>query len=91
MEKWRKTPIFNQIEAVSKASHIPLGYFFLKNLPIEEYPLIEYRTIGSVAVTELSRDIIDALNHMERIQDWLIDFKYDEVMPKTSNSNDFVI
>ena len=36
LQQWRsgeKTPTFNQIEQISKAVSMPLGYFFLKHSP----------------------------------------------------------
>ena len=78
--KWKngeKKPTFNQIESVSKATRIPLGYFFLKNPPIEDFPILQYRTIDSAGTEELSRDMIDTLNHMESIQNWMRDYMID--------------
>ena len=75
--KWRNgeiIPTFNQIEKVSKAIHIPLGYFFLKNPPSENYPVLKYRTIDSKNTEEISRDMIDTINHMESVQDWMRDY-----------------
>ena len=75
--KWKngeKRPTFNQIESVSKATHIPLGYFFLKSPPNENYPILQYRTIKSVDTGALSRDVVDTLNHMESIQNWMRDY-----------------
>ena len=78
--KWKngeKKPTFNQIESVSKATRIPLGYFFLKSPPIEVFPILQYRTIDSIGTTELSRDMVDTLNHMESIQSWMRDYMID--------------
>jgi len=78
--KWKngeKKPTFNQIESVSKATHIPLGYFFLKSPPNEDFPIIQYRTIDSIKAENLSRDMIDTLNHMESIQSWMRDYMVD--------------
>ena len=75
--KWRsgeKKPTFNQVETISKAIHIPLGYFFLKIPPSENFPVLQYRTIDSKSTGEISRDMIDTLNHMERVQDWMRDY-----------------
>ena len=37
-----KTPTFNQVEEASRATGIPLGYFFLTIPPKEELPLLDY-------------------------------------------------
>ncbi len=71
---WRsgeKTPTFNQIENASKATGIPLGYFFLQNPPIENTTLIECRTVDSIAVKDTSRDLMNTIHDMEMIQDWM--------------------
>ena len=51
LESWvsgEKEPTFNQIEQVSRATGIPLGYFFLQTPPQEDLSIVEYRTIDSV-------------------------------------------
>jgi len=78
--KWKngeKKPTFNQIETVSKATHIPLGYFFLKSPPNEDFPILQYRTINSIETEELSRDMIDTVNQMDSIQNWMRDYMLD--------------
>ena len=66
-----KSPTFNQIEKTSRATGIPLGYFFLKTPPKEDLPLVEYRTVDSAALDNPSRDLIDTMHDMEMIQDWM--------------------
>ena len=55
-----KEPTFNQVEKVSKATGIPLGYFFLQTPPVEELSIVEYRTIDSIELKNPSRNLIDA-------------------------------
>lgn len=72
--KWstnEKTPTFNQIEDVSKATGIPLGYFFLQTPPIENISLVEYRTVDSLALSKPSRNLIDTIHDMDMIQEWV--------------------
>ncbi|MCL2135360.1 MAG: ImmA/IrrE family metallo-endopeptidase [Candidatus Bathyarchaeota archaeon] len=74
-------PTFPQIEKISKKTHIPLGYFFLKTSPNEEFPVLNCRTIQSKNTKGYSRNTIDTIIHMTDIQDWmrdyLIDINYD--------------
>jgi len=80
LHKWKsgeKNPTFNQVEAVSKATHIPLGYFFLNSPPAEEFPILQYRTIDSLSVHDPSRNLIDTINAMEKIQDWMREYMID--------------
>ena len=76
LESWHlgKTPTFNQIEKVSKATGIPLGYFFLQTPPQENISLIEFRTVDSVLLNNPSRNLIDTIHDMEQIQDWVRDY-----------------
>lgn len=74
--KWisgEKIPTFNQIEKTSKATGIPLGYFFLETPPEEKIPLLEYRTIHSISFEHPSRNLIETIHDMEMIQSWTRD------------------
>lgn len=73
----KRKPTFNQVETVSKATRIPLGYFFLKSPPVEDIPILQFRTIGSIDINELSRDVIDIYNHMDSVQNWMRDYMID--------------
>lgn len=72
-----KAPTFNQIENLSKKSNIPLGYFFLQSPPEEKLELLEYRTINSAELTNPSRDLIETINSMEDVQDWMRNYRED--------------
>lgn len=79
-----KTPTFNQIEDFSRKSNIPLGYFFLKTPPVEKIKLLEYRTIDSAQLANPSRNLIDTVQEMENIQDWMKDYRQElgfDVLP----------
>jgi Zn-dependent peptidase ImmA (M78 family) len=69
-----KSPTFAKIEDLSKKAHIPLGYFFLQYPPVEDIPLMEYRTIQSTAKTEPSRNLLDTYYQMSSIQGWMRDY-----------------
>lgn len=71
--KWsngEKEPTFSQIEKVSRATGIPLGYFFLQIPPREELPLLEYRTVNSQNFDHPSRELIDTMHDMDQVQEW---------------------
>lgn len=72
-----KKPTFNQVASVSKATGIPLGYFFLKQPPVENFPVLEYRTIDSISSSNPSRNLIDTINHMESAQEWMRNYMVD--------------
>ena len=74
LESWRsgeKTPTFNQIEKVSKATGVPLGYFFLQSPPKEDVSFVEYRTLDSVQLMNPSRNLIETMHDMDQIQEWM--------------------
>lgn len=65
-----KIPTFNQVEETSRATGIPLGYFFLTMPPKEDLSLLDYRTVDSLELQKPSRNLIDTIHNMEQIQDW---------------------
>lgn len=74
-----KQPTFNQLEALSKATSIPLGYFFLNQPPNETCSILEYRTIDSKELQNPSRNLLDTARHMEDVQDWMRDYVTSEL------------
>ena len=77
-------PTFRQIEDLSRATHIPLGYFFLNAPPVENNELIEFRTVDSLELANPSRDLIDTINDMEKIQDWMKDYLKEQSFERLS-------
>jgi len=76
LDAWKtgeKQPTLRQLEDMSKKTHIPFGYFLLQTPPKEVFPLIEYRTVGSTKRKNPSRELIDVLDQMAAIQDWMRD------------------
>lgn len=77
LNKWQtgeKTPTFNQVEEISKKTNVPFGYFFLDKPPVEECPIVEYRTVNSLTIPEPSRNLIDTLDLMTDIQNWMTEY-----------------
>jgi len=78
--KWQngdKKPTFNQIESISKKTRIPLGYFLLQSPPVEEFPILQYRTIDSLTMQNPSRNLVDTINYVESVQEWMRDYLVD--------------
>ncbi len=67
----KNKPTMKQVLDLSKKINIPFGYFFLKEPPKENLDIIKYRTINSVKFKKPSRNLIDTINYMERVQDWM--------------------
>lgn len=72
-----KTPTFKAIENVSQKTQIPFGYFFLKQPPEEECELIECRTIDSKTLENPSRELIDTVDMMSNVQEWMAEYNKD--------------
>lgn len=70
-----KKPTLRQLEEVSRKTHIPFGYFFLSSPPNEDFYFAEYRTIGSDGVSNPSRNLIDTIDTMRDIQEWMTEYK----------------
>jgi len=68
-----KQPTLKQLEAMSRKTRIPFGYFLLQTPPDEDIALAEYRTVGSKKRQKPSRELIDILDQMTAIQDWMRD------------------
>ncbi len=77
LAQWRdgiKKPTFRQLEDMSRKTHIPFGYFFLHTPPKDDFGLVEYRTVNSEAIQHPSRNLIDTVSAMQRVQDWMEDY-----------------
>lgn len=70
-ESGEKKPTMKQLEAFAKATHTPIGYFFLPEPPREEIPIPDLRTIRNEATTQPSPDLLETLYAMQRRQAWL--------------------
>ena len=74
VKSWKeqtKSPTFSRLEAVSSHIHIPIGYFFLDTPPEEDIPLLKFRTVANATSDNPSRELIDTINSMENIVDWM--------------------
>ena len=67
-------PTFKQLEQLAKATHAPLGSFFLSQ-PLEEpVPLPDLRTVGNRYVGRPSVDLLDTVYLCQQRQDWYREF-----------------
>ena len=70
-------PTFIQAQNLAKTLHIPFGYLFLKEPPVEEELIPDLRTISDSGLEELSVDLKDVINDSLRKQDWYGEFLKD--------------
>ena len=69
-ERGEKQPTMKQLEAFAKATHTPLGYFFLPEPPVERLPIKDFRSVRGTTARP-SPDLLDTLYAMQRRQAWL--------------------
>jgi Zn-dependent peptidase ImmA (M78 family) len=66
-------PTLRQLEDYARATHAPVGYFFLPEPPVEPLPIPDFRTIANRAVTRPSPNLLDMIYVCQQRQDWYRD------------------
>ena len=69
-----KKPTAKQVEKISKKLHLPFAGFLFSEPFAENIPLLEYRTIKTLEIGEPSRELIDTIQNMTNIQDWMREY-----------------
>ncbi len=72
----KKKPTVKQLENFSKKVHLPFGYLFLPEPPIEKLPIPFFRTNNPQA-TSVSVNVYDTILLLQQRQDWLKDYLKD--------------
>ncbi len=75
IDEWKqdiKKPTFNQLADLANYFNIPFGYFFLKDIPVKEYPIPHYRTVNQ-GVFSHSEELLDTIQILEERQNWATD------------------
>jgi Zn-dependent peptidase ImmA (M78 family)/transcriptional regulator with XRE-family HTH domain len=74
LDEWLRgeaQPTLKQLEAFAKATHAPLGYFFLPEPPAERLPIPDFRTVSGFFREAPSPDLLETIYAMQRRQEWL--------------------
>lgn len=66
----RDGPTFKQLETLSNLLHLPLGMFFLPEVPREELPLPDFRRMAVREFAKPSSELIDTIYTCQRRQAW---------------------
>ncbi len=75
LREWQSgevSPTLRQLEKYAKATHAPLGYFFLPEPPQENVPIPDFRTMRR-DVPRLSADLLDVIYMCQTRQTWYKD------------------
>lgn len=67
-------PTLKQLESFARTVHVPVGYFFLDELPKEESPIPDFRTVAGQPVTDPSPDLLEMIYACQERQSWYRDF-----------------
>jgi Zn-dependent peptidase ImmA (M78 family)/transcriptional regulator with XRE-family HTH domain len=76
LEAWEAgevQPTVRQLEEYARATHAPVGYFFLPAPPIEVLPIPDFRTVANRAIARPSPNLLDMVYACQQRQDWYRD------------------
>jgi Zn-dependent peptidase ImmA (M78 family) len=74
----RGQPTLRQLENLSRATYVPLGYFFLSDPPDERLPIPHFRTLAGGHPSRPSANLLDTVQTMQRRQAWVRDYLIEE-------------
>src|SRR5438309_1185528 len=77
-EQGTAKPTLKQVEDFARATHTPVGFLFLKEPPVENIPIPDFRTIRNKAIARPSPDLLDMIYVCQQRQEWYRDFARSE-------------
>jgi hypothetical protein len=72
-EKGEARPTLKQLEAFAKATHTPVGSYFVPAPPVESLPIADFRVGPEFRGDLPSGNLLDTIYACQRRQDWLAD------------------
>ena len=77
-EAGKKRPTFRQAQRFAQTLHVPFGFLYLSEPPIEELPIPDFRTFPGQVSQEYSPDLLDLLNDVLGKQQWFREYRESE-------------
>lgn len=77
VESWvkgEKKPTVKQLEDFTHKVHVPFGYMFLENPPIENIPLPFFRTGSINGTNKVSLNVFHTIQNIQDRQNWLTEY-----------------
>ncbi|MEL4428336.1 XRE family transcriptional regulator [Shewanella mangrovisoli] len=71
---------FVQAMAFADKAHVPFGFLFLSQPPVENLPIPDLRTVDSAELKRPSAELIDLLKNMLECQDWYRDYARNQLL-----------
>jgi len=73
-EQGAAQPTLKQLEDFAGFTHVPIGYLFLPEPPVERVPIPDFRTVGTPHLDRPSPDLLEMVYICQQRQEWYRDF-----------------